>query len=79
MPGGGGTRALLAFVRAAGDERVLVAHNLSTLPLSTPLSLDSTAAEPLWADAGAVAGPAGATSWRITLPPRGSGVWRLSG
>ncbi len=70
--------ALLAFVREAGTDRVLVAHNLTSQPLIGPLSLDAAVARPLFADPGTGVVAAGAGAWRITLPPRGSGVWRLS-
>jgi glycosidase len=78
IPGSSQSRALLAFVRDAGGARVLVAHNLSTLPAIGRVALDATAATPLWTDTGASAGRSGAQAWRITLPPQGSGVWRLS-
>jgi glycosidase len=77
VPGGSRSQTVLAFVRQAGNEHVLVAHNLSLLPASAVLPLDTVAAEPLFADTGASAGAAGDAAWRITLPPRGSGLWRL--
>ncbi len=78
IPGGSSSRALLAFVRRAAGEGVLVAHNLSPLPASALLALDATSAQPLLADTGAAATAAGAGRWRVTLPPRGSGAWRLA-
>ena len=72
-----GSTSVLAFSRSAGDETVLVAHNLSdSFASAGPWDLAATLAEPLFADAGASAsGVSGA--WRAQLPPRASGVWRL--
>ena len=78
VPGGSQAPALLAFVRQAGGERLLVAHNLSSLPAIGLMPLTATAASPVFVDAGAGVGAAGIDQWRVTLPPRGSGVWRLA-
>lgn len=79
VPGGRSGRAVLAYVRQAAEERVLVAHNLSSLPGSAALDLEAAAARPMLIDPGAAAGPSGLGGWRVTLPPRGSGIWRLDG
>ncbi|HYU16698.1 MAG TPA: alpha-amylase family glycosyl hydrolase, partial [Candidatus Acidoferrum sp.] len=47
----GAQGAVLAFVRSAGAENVLVVHNLSTRPADTgPMSAAGVAAEPLFVD-----------------------------
>jgi alpha-amylase len=69
---------LLAFVREAGDERVLVAHNLSDVEAEAgPLALDGSTAEAILAPAGADAPVRGADGWRVRLPAGASGVWRM--
>ncbi len=73
-----GTASSLAWVRTLGSERVLVVHNLGDTALSTgPLEVEAQVAEPLFTDPG-VGSPArdGAT-WSVTLPGRGTGLWRL--
>ncbi|HEU4383293.1 MAG TPA: alpha-amylase family glycosyl hydrolase [Anaeromyxobacteraceae bacterium] len=68
---------LLAFLRRGGGETVLVAHNLGAAPAeATGLSAPGAAAEPLLADPGATLASDG-SGWRVALPPRGSGAWRL--
>ena len=72
-----GVSPVLAFVREAAGERVLVAHNLSdSFVAGEPYAVDGAAAEPLFADSGASASGGGGT-WRVTLPPRATGIWRL--
>ncbi|HET9554168.1 MAG TPA: alpha-amylase family glycosyl hydrolase, partial [Anaeromyxobacteraceae bacterium] len=74
-----GHKAVLAFTRRAPGEQVLVAHNLSGNTVTTaPLAADGTAAEPLQVDPGAIA-TAGPRGWTVVLPPRSTGVWRLTG
>jgi alpha-amylase len=69
--------SILAFTRTAGAETLLVVHNLGTEPSVTgSLALAAQAAEPVFLDSGvALAGASGA--WSVSLPARGSGVWRL--
>ncbi len=72
-----GNPSVLAFVRAGEGDTVLVAHNLGASPASAgPFSLNGGAAEPIFLDSGTVIDGASGT-WSISLPPRGSGVWRL--
>jgi alpha-amylase len=68
---------VLAFVRGTADERVLVVHNLSGSTVDAgPLALDAAAFETIYADGGAV--PRGSPgAWRVSLPPHGSGAWRI--
>jgi glycosidase len=73
-----GNAAVLAFRRVSESERVLVAHNLSdSFSVAGPYLLQSSALEPLFQDSGAAAVSAGTGSWRLTLPPHASGIWRL--
>lgn len=69
---------VLAFIRDAGDERVLVLHNLGGSSADVgPLAVSAGALESIRADAG-VAAPTGASgAWRVALPPHSSGAWRL--
>jgi len=73
-----GTDPVLAFIRADGTERVLVAHNLSDVfTVAGPYDCAATSAERIFADP-STGNPSGAPgSWRIMLPPRASGIWRL--
>ena len=67
---------LLVFLRARGDERVLVAHNLGDEPASAPVHVEAGGAAPLFASRGATIAPALA-GWIVSLPPRGSAAFRL--
>jgi len=67
----------LAWVRSGEGESVLVVHNLSpTAQAVSGMFAPGAAAEPVFADEGAALVRAG-SSWTATLPPRGSGAWRL--
>ncbi len=67
----------LAWVRRGEGESVLVVHNLSPSTLEVPgIVAPGTAPEPVFADEGASLARAG-SGWTATLPPRGSGAWRL--
>jgi glycosidase len=68
---------VLAFLRRGGGETVLVAHDLGAAGAEAAgLTAPGTTAEPLLADPGAALARDGA-GWRVALPPRGSGAWRL--
>jgi glycosidase len=69
---------VLAFVRRAGDEQVLVVHNLSgAFTAAGPYSVTAISMEKIYADAG-VGTPSGTSgSWTIALPPHTSGIWRF--
>jgi glycosidase len=70
--------AVLAFTRSTGAETVLVVHNLGTEPSMTgSMALSAQAAEPLFLDPGVTLAGAGG-AWSVSLPPRSSGVWRVS-
>jgi alpha-amylase len=67
---------VLSFLRTATAEKVLVAHNLGVSAATQTVAVSATAVEPLFVDLGASA-TVGTGSVSITLPPRGSGIWRL--
>jgi len=69
---------VLAFVREAGGERVLVAHNLSRSEAEAgPFDLPGSTAEALLGPEGAGAPVRGEGGWRVRLPAGASGVWVL--
>jgi glycosidase len=72
-----GAPGVLAYVRRAGAETVVVAHNLGAVAadLEVP-GLPAGTPEPLLADPGAEASREGA-ALRARLPPGASGIWRL--
>jgi glycosidase len=80
----GGTRRLstedanvLSYLRTdPGGETVLVAHNLGSGAATASLTAPGTAADTLLADPDATLAPAGG-AWTVSLPPHGSGIWRL--
>jgi len=68
---------VLAFVRTAGGERVLVVHNLGSSEVEAgPYALAGKRAETLLA-VGSRAPTRTAKGWKVRLPAGGSGVWRL--
>jgi glycosidase len=67
---------VLAFVRGAGSERVLVAINLGGEPARVALSLQTQRADALYATPGAVATPDGATV-RVVLPAHATGLFQI--
>jgi alpha-amylase len=73
-----GSSHVLAFVRAAASERVLVLHNLSdSVATAGPYPLSVTQAEEVFADAH-IGQPVGAAGgWTVSLSPRGSAIWRI--
>ncbi|MBM7113260.1 alpha-amylase family glycosyl hydrolase [Archangium primigenium] len=70
--------ATLAFLRTHEGERVLVVHNLGDASASAgPFELEGDSAEPLFLDAAVNAPVREGGAWRVTLPARSLGVWRL--
>ena len=67
---------VLAFLRTDPAETVLVAHNLGTSAVTQSVPRNAAALDTLFADPGAFA-TLGGGSVSFTLPPRGSGIWRL--
>ena len=70
---------VLAFVRTAGKERVLVVHNLGSSEVEAgPYGLAAKSVEPLLVTAGRAGAPTRTPQgWTMRLPAGGSGVWRL--
>jgi len=72
-----GASETLAFLRVDGDETVLVVHNLSdSYANAGPFSLSQSSNEALFQDDGAAL-TGGAGAWRVSLPGRGTGIWRM--
>jgi alpha-amylase len=69
---------ILAFVRRAGKERVLVVHNLGTTEAEAgPYAIKGRRFEPVFTT-GEIAAPArGERGWSVKLPPGASAVWRI--
>jgi hypothetical protein len=73
-----GATPVLAFLRTHGDETVLVVHNLSdTFAVGGPWGFSASGFDRLFADAGVADPSGGSGNWRVALPPRDSGIWRL--
>ena len=68
---------ILAWLRTDPAETVLVAHNLGGSTATRALNAAGAAADPLLTDTGAALAAAGGAAWSVTLPPYGSGIWRL--
>ncbi len=66
---------VLAFVRRAGDDRVVVAINLGGAPEHVTLAVQARRAEPIYASGATVEVTAGAA--QVSLPPHASGVFQL--
>ncbi|MGZ6123668.1 MAG: alpha-amylase family glycosyl hydrolase [Myxococcales bacterium] len=66
---------VLAFLRTLGDERVLVAHNLSPEPQRVSLAVRATRLEPLYGDPGVEVRPGDAV--RCALLPHASALLRV--
>jgi len=72
-----GASSTLAFLRVDGDERVLVVHNLSDAFATVgPLAIAKNSSEILFADDGTTL-TGGTGAWQVSLPPRGTGLWRM--
>jgi glycosidase len=69
--------AVLALLREAEGERVLVVHNLGQGRATETFSVAGAGVAPLFVDPGASAGPAAAGGFTVTLPGRASAVWRV--
>jgi len=67
-----GGAQVLAFVRESGDERALVMHNVTSLPVTMTAPATAQSLELIYADVGV-----SAAGLRVTLPPHSSGAWRI--
>lgn len=73
-----GVAPTLAFLRTEGAERVLVIHNLSDSDAAGgPYPVESASPTVLFADPPAAALERASGSVRASLPPYGTGIWRL--
>ncbi|HEX3128539.1 MAG TPA: alpha-amylase family glycosyl hydrolase [Thermoanaerobaculia bacterium] len=72
---------VLAFVRQAGNERVLVVHNLGkTEAEAGPYAIDGDGFEPIFATGNSadIAAPTPADGgWKVKLPAGASAVWKI--
>jgi alpha-amylase len=69
---------VLAFVRQAGDERVLVVHNLGAAEAAAgPYAIEGNGFEPVFTT-GEIAAPTRAEGgWTIRIPAGASAVWKI--
>jgi len=73
-----GSTPILAFLRVTGDERVLVAHNVSDgFAVGGPYAITGSTFEPLFTDANVGIPSGGSGRFQIALPARGTGIWRV--
>ncbi|HEX7077200.1 MAG TPA: alpha-amylase family glycosyl hydrolase [Candidatus Eisenbacteria bacterium] len=71
---------VLAYVRAAGDARVLVAHNLSDRPVvAGPFAVEGRSFRPLFSDRGVGTPSVRAEGLLVRIPGHATGVWRIEG
>jgi alpha-amylase len=72
------TAQVLAFIRDSETESILVVHNLSGSSVNAgPFAVTAAALETVHTDPGVSAASGSSGAWRMTLPPRSSGAWRL--
>jgi len=70
--------AVLALQRRAGEQRLLVLHNLTDQPAEAgPFLIEATAVRPLWTSAPSAEPMAVLGAIGVLLPPRASGVWLI--
>lgn len=68
---------VLAFLREASDERVLVVHNLGDAQAAAgPFPIGAATLEKLFTDPGTAEPSASAGAWKISLPGHATGIWR---
>lgn len=71
-----GSPALVAFLREADGESVLVVHNLGdSFANSANMNVSAASFDTIFAD-GTIAPSGSSGAWRVTMPPRASGIWR---
>ncbi len=68
---------VVAYLRTAPSETVLVAHGIAGNPQTVKLDLPDAIAQPILVDPGASLTRDGAT-WALALPAFGTGIWRLA-
>jgi alpha-amylase len=73
-----GTTPVLAFLRTTPTETVLVAHNLSDgFATAGPYAVNGTSFEKVFVDAGTPDPSGSPGAVRVSLLPRGTGIWRV--
>ncbi|MFN7985973.1 MAG: alpha-amylase family glycosyl hydrolase [Thermoanaerobaculia bacterium] len=73
-----GTTPVLAFLRTTPTETVLVAHNLSdSFASAGPYAVNGTSFEKVFVDAGTPDPSGSPGAVRVSLLPRGTGIWRV--
>jgi glycosidase len=79
LPRSDAAPAVVAYLREAAGERVLVVHNLGASPATVSHVLPSAPLEALFVDPKVSAGAEASTqnSWQLVVPAHSSGVWRL--
>jgi glycosidase len=71
--------SVVAFLREAGGERVLVVHNVGASPATVLHALPAAPGEALFSDpeVTATTEPGKAGTWKLAIPGYSSAVWRL--
>jgi alpha-amylase len=79
LPRSDAAPGVVAFLREAEGERVLVVHNLGAAPATLSHTLPAAPSEALFADPDvtAAAEPGKKGMWKLTVPAYSSAVWRL--
>lgn len=73
----GSSAPVLAFLRRAEGETVLVAHNVSdNFATASGMNFQAAGFDLLFGD-GTTTPSGGAGSWTVSLPPRATGIWRV--
>jgi glycosidase len=73
-----GRSPVLAFLRTNADERIFVAHNLSSsFAVAGPYPITAISAERLYLDGSSVDPSGSSGNWTVPLPPHSTGIWRM--
>ena len=68
---------ILAFLRQAKGETVLVVHNLGDTPVEAGPFAVPGIPDPFFASPGVTPPTGGAGAWKVKLPAHGSGIWKM--
>lgn len=69
---------ILAFLRRSGDEVVLVVHNVGDSHATTGnMNFPAAGFDTIFADAQVPTPSGGTGAWKVSMPPRSTGVWRV--
>jgi glycosidase len=73
-----GSPSVLAFLRVTNGETALVVHNMSDSFMNTgALAVPAAGFDTIFADNSVSTPSGGSNAWRVALPPRATGVWRV--